>query len=223
MGLATALQRSAKVARRRRGANKGSRRKSARLLDTLVSSSPLLANSTRHSVTSRIERNSCLLRHLLFSTRHLNATPEKRKNVEKFNTCLRFFAASDPLSESKILPRNPTRPRPPQHRCASLRYSPFTRSRAKRISLLPQALAVGEDEAARDLGAAPTLFFYSVPFFTCPTLLPLQNPRDRALRSTGVRPCDIPRLHEVARSAFPCCRRPSRRAPEVWAPQRQSI
>ena len=86
VGLATALQRSAKVARRRRGANKGSRRKSARLLDTLVSSSPLLANSTRHSVTSRIERNSCLLRHLIFSTRHLNATLEKRKNAEKFNT-----------------------------------------------------------------------------------------------------------------------------------------
>ena len=37
----------------------------------------------------------------------------------------------------------------------------------------------------------------------------------------------VPCLHEVARSAFPCRRRPSRwaktRAPELWAPQRQSF
>src|SRR6202046_1640260 len=65
------------------------------LLDTSLSSSPFLANSTRHSVTSRIEPNSRPLSYLIFSTRHLNATLEKRKNVEKFNICIRFFAASD--------------------------------------------------------------------------------------------------------------------------------
>jgi hypothetical protein len=46
-------------------------------------------------VTSRIDRNSRSLCYLIFSTRHLNATPEKRKNGEKFNTRVRFFAASD--------------------------------------------------------------------------------------------------------------------------------
>jgi serine/threonine protein kinase/Flp pilus assembly protein TadD len=38
-------------------------------------------------VTSRIHRNSRLLSYLVFSTRHLNATLEKRKTAEKFNTC----------------------------------------------------------------------------------------------------------------------------------------
>jgi hypothetical protein len=42
-----------------------------------LSSSPVSRNSTRHSVTSRIEDNSRLLSYLIFSTRHLNATPEK--------------------------------------------------------------------------------------------------------------------------------------------------
>jgi len=65
------------------------------LLDTSLSSSPIPEDSTRHSVTSRIERNSRFLRYLTFSTRHLNATPENRENVEKFNTRLRFYAASD--------------------------------------------------------------------------------------------------------------------------------
>jgi hypothetical protein len=41
-----------------------------------LSSSCILHNSTRHSVTSRIERNSRPLSDLNFSTRHLNATPE---------------------------------------------------------------------------------------------------------------------------------------------------
>src|SRR6202044_913198 len=88
------LQRNTKFARRHSGPNKNPRRKSALLLDTQLSSSPLLANSTRHSVTSRIEPNSRLLSHLIFSTRHLNATLENRNFVEKFNTRLRFFAAS---------------------------------------------------------------------------------------------------------------------------------
>src|ERR1700735_2365778 len=63
------------------------------LLDTPLSSSLFLTNSTRHSVTSRIAPNSRLFSHLIFSTRHLNATPKKRRHVEKFNTRLRFFAA----------------------------------------------------------------------------------------------------------------------------------
>src|ERR1700735_1211206 len=102
---ATAPQRNTQLALPRPGANKGSRHNSAVLLDTLLSSSPLLANSTRHSVTSRIEPNSRPLCYLIFSTRHLNATPEKRDDVEKFNTCVRFFAASASLSKSKIAPR----------------------------------------------------------------------------------------------------------------------
>src|ERR1700734_1645590 len=72
------------------------------LLDTSLSSSQFLANSTRHSVTSRIAPNSRPLSYLIFSTRHLNATLENRKNVEKFNTRLRFFAASDPLAKLAI-------------------------------------------------------------------------------------------------------------------------
>src|ERR1700735_5697622 len=57
------------------------------LLDTSLSSTLISNDSTRHSVTSRIQRNSRLLSDLVFSTRHLNATLEKRKTVEKFNTC----------------------------------------------------------------------------------------------------------------------------------------
>ena len=64
------------------------------LLDTSLSSSPISHDSTRHSVTSRIPHNSRAFCHLIFSTRHLNATLEKRNNVEKFNIRLRFFAAS---------------------------------------------------------------------------------------------------------------------------------
>src|ERR1700735_2989529 len=85
-GPTIAAQRNFNLARHRPGANKGVRRKPALLLDTRLSSSPLFANSTRHSVTSRIERNSRLLCYLTFSTRHLNATLEKRSFVEKFNT-----------------------------------------------------------------------------------------------------------------------------------------
>jgi hypothetical protein len=88
-----AQRRFAALARRHSGANhrhtgttKRGRRKPALLLDTPLSSSPLFANSTRHSVTSRIECNSRLLCYLTFSTRHLNATLEKRSSVEKFNT-----------------------------------------------------------------------------------------------------------------------------------------
>ena len=64
------------------------------LLDTSLSSSVIFKNSTRHSVTSRIQRNSRRLSYLIFSTRHLNATLEKRKTVEKFNICLRFLFAA---------------------------------------------------------------------------------------------------------------------------------
>jgi hypothetical protein len=59
---------------------------------------PTLEHSSRHSVTSRIQRNSRFLSYLIFSSRHLNATLEKRTTVEKFNTrhsllCrLRFIA-----------------------------------------------------------------------------------------------------------------------------------
>src|ERR1700735_705663 len=91
---ATASQRNTKLARLHSGANKGGREKSTVLVDTSLSSSALSTNSTRHSVTSRIKRNSRRLSHLIFSTRHLNATPENRNLVEKFNTRLRFFAAS---------------------------------------------------------------------------------------------------------------------------------
>jgi len=63
------------------------------LLDTSLSSSPFLANSSRHSLTSRIECNSRAFYHLIFSSRHLNATLQNRKTVEKFNTRVRFFAA----------------------------------------------------------------------------------------------------------------------------------
>src|ERR1700735_699736 len=56
------------------------------LLDTSLSSSPISHDSTRHSVTSRIHCNSRAFYHLIFSTRHLNATLEKRNNVEKFNS-----------------------------------------------------------------------------------------------------------------------------------------
>jgi len=48
-----------------------------------LSSSRILKNSTRHSVTSRIERNSRTLSDLFFSTRHLNATPEKTPTCSK--------------------------------------------------------------------------------------------------------------------------------------------
>src|ERR1700735_2454319 len=103
---AAAPQPNTKLARPHPGTDKGSRKKSAVLLDTQLSSSLIPSDSTRHSVTSRIGRNSRLLCDLIFSTRHLNATLVKRTFVEKFNTCLRFFAASDSLSESKIAPRD---------------------------------------------------------------------------------------------------------------------
>jgi hypothetical protein len=71
------------------------------LLDTSLSSSPISSASTRHSVTSRIDRNSRPLSYLIFSTRQLNATLEKREHAEKFNTCIRFFAASDSFPKTK--------------------------------------------------------------------------------------------------------------------------
>jgi hypothetical protein len=65
------------------------------LLDTSLSSSAIPEISSRHSVTSRIHFNYLLLSHLTFSTRHLNATPQKRKTVEKFNTCCSPFYRQD--------------------------------------------------------------------------------------------------------------------------------
>src|ERR1700735_4275685 len=56
-----------------------------------LSSTPHFAVSTRHSVTSRIQRNSRAFCYLIFSTRHLNATLEKHKNVEKFTTSPSLF------------------------------------------------------------------------------------------------------------------------------------
>src|ERR1700735_264373 len=95
-----AAQRTFQLARRRSGANnphpetnKNPRQKSRFLLDTRLSTSPVLANSTRHSVTSRIERNSRSLSYLIFSTRHLNATLVKRNLVEKFNIFLLLIFA----------------------------------------------------------------------------------------------------------------------------------
>jgi hypothetical protein len=66
--------------------NKPSRISGRFLLDTPLSSSLISSASTRHSVTSRIECNYRFVSHLTFSSRHLIATLEKRKNVEKFNT-----------------------------------------------------------------------------------------------------------------------------------------
>jgi hypothetical protein len=115
-GPTIAAQRRFELARRHSGANnprpgtnKPGRRKPTLLLDTHLSSSPLLANSTRHSVTSRIESNSRLLSYLTFSTRHLNATLEKRSFVEKFNTRYRNFdrisiGRLECLDRSKIRP-----------------------------------------------------------------------------------------------------------------------
>ena len=51
-----------------------------------LSSTADFAISTRHSVTSRIHSNSRAFCYFIFSTRHLNATPENREIVEKFNT-----------------------------------------------------------------------------------------------------------------------------------------
>jgi hypothetical protein len=56
-----------------------------------LSNTPHFAVSTRHSVTSRIQRNSRAFCYLIFSTRHLNATLEKHKYVEKFTTLPSLF------------------------------------------------------------------------------------------------------------------------------------
>jgi hypothetical protein len=66
------------------------------LLDTSLSSTATSNDSTRHSVTSRIRLNLPHLSDLTFSTRHLNATLEKHKSVEKFNTCVRLFVVRQP-------------------------------------------------------------------------------------------------------------------------------
>src|ERR1700735_5601928 len=107
-----AAQRNSKLARQPGGTNKRPRQKSPFLLDTRLSSSLDFANSTRHSVTSRIEPKLRLLSYLIFSTRHLNATPENRNFAEKFNTWLRFFAASHSLAKPEIAPRNERSPHP---------------------------------------------------------------------------------------------------------------
>jgi hypothetical protein len=116
-----AIQRNFTLARRHSGpnnphpqANKNSRQTSRLLLDTPLSSSMLFANSTRHSVTSRIQRNSRLLRNLTFSTRHLNATLQKCNLVEKFNTSSHLEFRSGALEYSnrwKIPPGPNARPK----------------------------------------------------------------------------------------------------------------
>jgi hypothetical protein len=67
------------------------------LLDTSLSSTLISDDPTRHSVTSRIHRNSRFLSDLILSTRHLNATLEKRHNAEKFNTCPSLLIRHDHL------------------------------------------------------------------------------------------------------------------------------
>ena len=76
-------------------------------LDTSLSSSVISNNSTRHSVTSRIQRNSRFLSNLIFSSRHLNATLEKRKTVEKFNTCPSLLIRHDSLKLIATATYNP--------------------------------------------------------------------------------------------------------------------
>jgi hypothetical protein len=97
-----AAQRNSKPARQHFGRNKRNQKRPAFLVDTSLSSSALSTNSSRHSVTSRIARNSRLLSYLIFSSRHLNATPVNRNSVEKFNTRLRLFAASRRPAKPKI-------------------------------------------------------------------------------------------------------------------------
>jgi len=139
-----ATQQNTIFARQHPGANKSNRHKSALLLDTRLSSSLLLPNSTRHSVTSRIEHNSRLLSHLIFSTRHLNATPEKRNFAGKFNTYVRLFAASRSLAKPKIAPPQLQ----PQRRTSDAKACPHaflnsTRSRAFQLfsSLVPFSIS----------------------------------------------------------------------------------
>jgi hypothetical protein len=140
-GAKTAAPQNFELARHRPRANKGSRRKSALRLDTRLSSSSVLANSTRHSVTSRIQRNSRFLNYLIFSTRHLNATLVKRTFVEKFNTSLRsdfaletrvrpcFFSIFEPSVHSHD-PTPPPRPRKlsvDKNRAKASMMTPFAR------------------------------------------------------------------------------------------------
>jgi hypothetical protein len=129
------------LARQHSGANRGSRQNPPFLLDTRLSSKPFCANSTRHSVTSRIERNSRFLNYLIFSTRHLNATLVKRNLVEKFNTSLRsdfaletrvrpcFFSIFEPSVHSHD-PTPPPRPRKlsvDKNRAKASMMTPFAR------------------------------------------------------------------------------------------------
>src|ERR1700735_645741 len=183
--------------------NKKSRQKSRFLLDTSLSSSSFLANSTRHSVTSRIAPNSRLLSHLIFSTRHLNATLEKRKNVEKVNTRVRFFLS---LAEKDWRPRIGCAlaiVRVFAQRCdglarvadAAQRRTLFTESPREAHSLLPQAVA----EAARSLGAAATI---SVPLLhTLASCRPSRRRLRRPLRPRAdARPRGAKSMYAVARN-----------------------
>jgi hypothetical protein len=62
-----------------------------------LSSRPISANSTRHSVTSRIEDNCRLLSDLIFSTRHLNAT------LQNTPTCLKIQHSCSPFQRFRFL------------------------------------------------------------------------------------------------------------------------
>jgi hypothetical protein len=108
-GPTIAAQRTFALARRHSGANntypetnKNRRQKSRFLVDTQLSSSLIPSNSSRHSVTSRIQCNSRFLNYLTFSSRHLNATLVKRNFVEKFNTFLHLIFA---LGDCDLAPR----------------------------------------------------------------------------------------------------------------------
>jgi hypothetical protein len=100
-------QRNFQLARHRPGANKGGRQKPQFLLDTQLS--------------SRIQRNSRLLCYLIFSTRHLNATLEKRNLVEKFNTFVKqSFTHVSGLDLTNVVRKEGVEPpRPHGHRILS--------------------------------------------------------------------------------------------------------
>jgi hypothetical protein len=105
-GPSAVAQRNTTLVCHHSGIRKDGHRHEGFLLDTRLSSSPFSLNSTRHSVTIRIASNSRLLCYLIFSTRHLNATLEKRNRVEKFNTWVRFSAASASFAKPKITSQN---------------------------------------------------------------------------------------------------------------------
>src|ERR1700735_2233605 len=104
---------------------------SAEFYSTLaLSSTADFAISTRHSVTSRIHRNSRAFCSLTFSTRHLNATLENRETVEKFTTSPSLFRRFPPRWSPC-----PAGRRGPASRCgpASRRGRPLVRHASRTV------------------------------------------------------------------------------------------